>query len=288
MKFGRKYKLTIETEDGQLIIEPPLTIFFNIKRHILSSLNTATIEIYNLAENTRGKIFQDPFYIPANTQRHITLEAGYDTLSTIFKGTFLNANSVRSGVDIITTIDAIDGGTDTINNFTYRTLNANNKYEVLKDLIGSYATGRLTEGKVSNYFKEDLFQRPVVLEGNTYDLLKKYSDGKVFIDLEKIYILNDNEVIDGAIPLISAETGLLETPRRQENTIMLTTLFEPRIIMGQVIDLYSTVQKVYNGQYKVIGITHQGVISESVNGQCSSTIYLLDPNGFAKGIENVT
>lgn len=45
--------------------------------------------------------------------------------------------------------------------------------------------------------------------------------------------------------------------------------------MSQVLELNSSVQKVYNGQYKVIGIKHQGIISEAVGGQLITTLNML-------------
>jgi len=33
--------------------------------------------------------------------------------------------------------------------------------------------------------------------------------------------------------------------------------------------------KIYNGQYKVIGMVHSGIISEAVGGSCTSRFNLL-------------
>jgi hypothetical protein len=181
---------------------------------------------------------------------------------------------------------------DTANNFTYKTIQSGGTVRsVIQDLIGSYAKApyALSEGVLSNGTPMGkVFQRPVVLEGNTYDLLKKYSNGQVYIDLEKVYVLQDNEVLAGAIPLINADTGLLSSPRRDDAAITVTTLFEPRIIIGQWLDLISTVNPQYNARYKVAGVQHQGIISEAVNGDCRTTISLLNPQKFSGSIINVS
>lgn len=291
MKFGRRYQITIETENGSYIVRPPFTIRFNIKRHVLSSLNTLDLDIFNLAPTKRDNIFQDMFYQALTKRRHITFEAGYDSLATIFKGTFWQANSAREGVDIITSINSRDGQWDVESTFTYRTLDKANLSArgVVQDLIGSYTPANLSAGTISNGMTmKETFQRPVALEGNTYDLLKKYSGGKVFIDLEKVYVLEDNEVIAGAIPLLSADTGLLSTPRRDESYLTVTTLFEPRIVMGQAINLISTVNPVYNAQYKVMGVQHQGIISDAVGGDCRTIIHLFNPAQFGGSIVSVS
>lgn len=288
MKFGRRYRLTIQTDAGQLIIEPPFTIRFSLRRSVLASMNTLDIDIYNLSQTTRDNIFQDMFY-KASPNRSIIFEAGYDFLSTVFKGEFREANSGREGVDIVTSITAFDGYFATQNTFSYRTLEPTTLREVIKDLIGSFDPERLTEGLVSDGASmSESFQRPIVLRGNTYEQLKKYSGGKAFIDLEKIYVLQDNEVIAGAIPLINADTGLLSTPRRDEAYLTVSTLFEPRIVMGQSLDLVSSVNPIYNGKYKAVGVQHSGIISEAVNGDCRTIVHLSDPIKFNGSIVNVS
>lgn len=293
MKFGRKYRLTIDTDNGTFVIEPPFTIRFTVKRHVLASMNTLDIDIYNLSKERRDNIFQDQYYQPLGKRRHIKLEAGYDDLSTIFQGTFWIANSGREGVDIVTSICSTDGGLETENSFTFRTLQPQTGApltgrKIVQDLIGSFDPAQLSAGKISNgQTMQQNYQRPVVLNGNTYDLLKKYSNGKVFIDLEKIYVLEDNEVVEGGIPLINADTGLLSTPRRDEAYLTVSTLFEPRFIMGQSADLVSTVNPIYNGKYRVCGVQHQGIISEAVNGDCRTIVHLYDPTKYSGSMQVV-
>ena len=64
MKFGRNYRLTIEVEDGEaVVIEPPITVQFNVVRNTMASLNHMQLSIYNLSEETQSKIFKDRFNI---------------------------------------------------------------------------------------------------------------------------------------------------------------------------------------------------------------------------------
>lgn len=278
MKFGRKYRLTINNADGSknIVIQNPFTINFTINRSQGSQLNNLDIDIVNLSEQTRNQLFQDFFIQEYKFRRTIQLEAGYDTLSTIFKGTIQQAGSYRQGVDIVTSIKSLDGGWDVQNTNTYSTLEAGEtRMQVMQRLINDHTF--LQTGAISQTWAGYKFQRAVVLEGNTYGLLKKYSDNKVFIDLEKIYVLQDNEALDLPIPLLSAETGILDTPYRQDSWIMVSTIFEPNIQMAQAVDLVSSVQPLYNRRYKVCGIQHQGTISDAVAGDLRTTFNLFDP-----------
>lgn len=270
-KFGRIYRLTIEKDNGDaVVIEPPLTLQFNVQRNSMASINSATFQIFNLSDDIRNEIFQDRFTFLK--YKKVILEAGYDDLSVVFVGSIFEASSARQGTDIITTIYARDGGFDTVTAKTFRTVQ---KGVTIKDLVKGLIADfpNVTEGSVGDV--EGSLIRPAALDGNTFYLLRTYTGEQVFIDLEKVNVLKNSEVLTGQVPLLSPQTGLLETPKREDAYLTITTLFEPRVIMSQFVELKSEVLPQYNGQYKVIGVNHQGIISGAVGGQCQSTFGLL-------------
>lgn len=270
MKFGRNYRLTIEVEDGEaVVIEPPITVQFNVVRNTMASLNHMQLSIYNLSEETQSKIFKDRFNISQKVR--IVFQAGYDSLSTVFIGTMFQASSSRAGTDIITNIDARDGGFDTSGTLTNTTIEGGTLKDVIRALAGDFQD--ITVAEIGGEDKE--FRRPVVLVGNTYGLIRQYTNNSAFVDLEELKVLDDGEATIGVVPLINSETGLLETPRREDAYLTITTLFEPRIAMGQILEIESSVNKAYDGQYKVIGVTHSGTISGAVGGECTSEFNLL-------------
>lgn len=288
-KFQRNYRLTVQSNGDDpvdVVIEYPMTLDFTIQRGCMASLNSASLIIYNLSESTRKQIFQDRFgyYDGVSGKlayRRVTLEAGYgDDLAIVFQGNLFQAGSVRRGSDILTVIDARDGGFDTTTVKTFQTYAGGT---TVKDLIESLIGGfpNLSLGAIGDY--QDTFKRPVAIDGNNWDAIQLYTNNTAYIDLEKVYSLNNNEVVDGVIQQINADTGLLETPRRDDAYLTVTTLFEPGIAMGQWIELASVVMPIYNGKYKVIGVNHRGTISGSVNGQCQSVFgLLLDGQLFGK------
>lgn len=273
MKFNRNYRLTIELNDGgeDIIINPPFTIDFNISRGAFSQLNSMSLTVYNLSRSSRSRIFQDRYRL--DQRRGVTLEAGYgDSLTTVFVGTIYQANSERRGADILTNITSRDGWFDVAQTETNRSFAAGT---TLRSLLGGMIQDfqGLSAGAIGG---EDItFQRPVTVEGNTYENIKTYTRNNVFIDLQKVNILQPDQVTDDPVFLINADTGLLEAPQRDESYLTITTLFEPRIVMGQLVSLESQIEPVYNGQYRVIGATHSGTISEAVGAPLVSKFNLL-------------
>lgn len=282
MKFHRLYQLTVQTFDKQdnIIIEPPFTIQFNIERSAMASINSMDLRLYNLKPETRNRLQHDRFRF--DVYQKIELRAGYGgDLPLIFSGNIFQANSYREGSNIVTCIDARDGAFDTTTQRTFTTLQQGTTVkEAVTTLIKQFPN--LQIGKIGDI--QGTPARPIVLDGNTYDLIKRYTAGSnfvPFIDLGKVNVLDGKEVITGFLPVLDADSGLLETPRRDDGFLTVTTLFEPRVIVGQIIKLVSTIQNpVYNGDYKVIGVNHQGVISEAVSGHCRSSFALLLGNQF--------
>lgn len=285
-KFGRNYRLTIDPKDGgaPIVITLPFTVQFWVQRNNNSDLNRLDIDIYNLSEQHRARIFQDRFNNGAVVlngnqvgPRTITFEAGYGTLYRIFQGDVFRANSSRQGTEIVTRIEARDGHYDVAATQVFQTVQSGQTLgQVLQFLIGQFPN--LQPGAVGNY--SAVMQRPVVLNGNVYHLLKEYSGNRVYIDSGKVYVLRPAEVVAGQAALINDATGLLDTPRRDDGFLSITTLLEAGINMMQTVTIQSSVQPVYNGSYAVIGIQHQGMISAAVCGHARSTFNLLAPNLF--------
>jgi hypothetical protein len=288
MKFGRRYKVTLQTTDATaIIIELPLTIQFNIHRSVSSSLNSMTLQLFNLSETHRNLIYQDRF---STERRKIIVEMGYESLSTVFVGDIYEANSTREGTNIITTIDARDGNFDTnvtTINYTYKA--GSTVREIIEYLAKQFPNLKL--GKVTaNGSLNATFPRPVVLEGNVYELLKLYSNQKLnqpYVDLAIVNILGQNEVlINNNITLLNASTGLIATPRRDQSFLSVTTLLEPRVIIGQVLQVESKIMPQYNGLYKILGVTHKGIISGAQSGEALS-VFEMNGNQLLGGFQPV-
>lgn len=306
-KFGRRYELTIypvqylqtspskfgdvfsfiTTGNAEIIkITNPFTLIFNIRRKALSSSNTASFKIYNLNENTRNQLYKD--YTNLLALRHMTLRAGYsDPLPIIFDGNIKWCTSSRGQgeTNFITEIEAFDWTFPVVNSHTSRSFPGEvRKQQVVDQLVKDITSmgpekHRVTRGHIRQYVDENnnpIVEYDRVLSGYSWHLLKEETDNACFIDNGQLHILNEDDYFDGSLTEISSETGLLGAPKRSETFVMAEMVFEPTLVVGQQVTLKTSSQKMFNGQYKIIGINHMGVISDAVSGKCQTMVSLFN------------
>lgn len=271
-KFDRNYLLTIEKQDQSLLyVQRPFTIEFEIFRNSLSSANSANFRIYNLAQNTRSQIRKDQFNY--NLQKSIEFKAGYgNNLGLAFKGFVTQARSVREGTDFITTVDCFDGGFAYQNSITNQSFVSGTPQSSIIDSLIEDLDG-VDKGAIGNY--PGAISRGNSYSGTTTDQLSQITGNGFFIDNNTAHCLSDTEAIAGSIPVINAQSGLIGTPILEQQYINITTLFEPGLKIGQMIDLQALSEIYFNGKHKVLSLRHTGVISDAVCGNALTEIGLL-------------
>ena len=267
IKWNRNYILSIQVGSGWIDIKMPLTMSFHIVRNTLAQANTGRFTILNLSEDTRRKIYKDKY--KTNVYKGIELRAGYgdtkETLPLIFKGNIMQAYSQRNGVNYETNIEAYDGGFSYVNANTGRSFaRGTSDRQIIETLIKDLPN--VSVGKIGKFL--DKIPKGNTMQGPTIELLKNITKSNFFIDNEKAYCLNGNECFRGNIQKITSDTGLLGSPLREEALLTFTIMFEPRLQVGQYIQLESQTEKLFNGDYKVIGVEHQGIISDAQSGRC--------------------
>lgn len=274
-KKQRQYRLTVQTVDAKgnptdsaIIIDGNFTINFAVNRTLFADVNAMDIDIYNLAPNTYNALFFD--YFNPN-HRTVVLEAGYKgmEMSIIFIGSVWSCYTSRQGSDIITRMHAIVGFKD-LRPQTDATLANISRNQILRTAANDIGLD------IAIYSGEDTkFTRPVALEGNSFAIIQKYSNGNAHIDNNKIIVLDTYDAIEGEVPLINDESGLLGVPEHEDALLRVKMIFEPRIVIGQIIEIKSRIAPMFNGQYKVYGIKHEGTISESIAGEATTTLEML-------------
>lgn len=272
-KFGRIYSLNVELAGGQkATIELPFTIEFEVQRENLASSQTATIKVYNLGERLRNLIYKDRFNV--TEFRAVQLRAGYEGFKAplIFNGTILQAYSERRGVDFITTLECYDGAFAMSNSYSSQTFGAGATREQVLRGLNADLKGVSGQPIIGNFPGKTA--RGSVYLGNTWNYIVQLSEGYANIDNGQLKVLRPEEAIQSEIPLITAESGLLGSPRRSNTMIEFEMLFEPRFSLGQVVALQSSTNSIFNGTYKVMGFTHSGIISPSVSGECRTEVSL--------------
>lgn len=247
-RFNRDYELIV----NNVTVVPPIRIVFRADKTVGGrGRNHMVVSIYNLAPKNRLALVKDAEeakYIP------LSFSVGYkDTLHLIFKGSIHRGQNYREGPDFITELECLDGGFDTLYGFTSRTVKGkqNAIRAVLEDMPHT-GVGKLTS--------QDPLLRPRVLVGPSRKLIEALiNDGETwYIDDEKLYITKDDEVVSSFIPVVTAATGLLNTPTREQKIVTFETLMNPTLRINRLCQLRSVSAPHLNGVYKIDTVGYTG------------------------------
>jgi hypothetical protein len=269
-----------------VVIKPPYTLEFDIRREFMATSQTATFRIKNLGEKLRDVLYKDRF--ATTLYASVELQAGYEGsfLPTIFKGTVWFAASMRSDrKNFVTEIESFDGGFSMSNSFSSLTLPpAHSFLDALNrlngDLVGASST------PIIGTVPSSLGPRSTVLVGPTFDVISKLLPPGVSatIDSGQLKVLADTDVLQfgNQTFVISSATGLLDPPVREGTFVVVRMLFEPRITIGQIVQLSSIDNAIFNGNYQVRGVSHFGIISPAEGGPAYTTLQLYLGPGLLK------
>jgi hypothetical protein len=301
IKFERSYELRVQREDATFrVIKNPLTVKFNIQRNNLLSVNSAQFDIINLNPTSRKEIRRDEWNLKYD--KRVLFMAGYqDNMSICFNGMVQQAYSVREGVDFVTHIEGFDNPIAVKQTPFSKEYRKGQTYQTLmNDIVGALAINGVKRGAISNrYFipsknisttlDQLAFQKDVTISGYALDIARAYFGPKAYVDNSTINYLNEDEYSRASLEVISSDTGLLGTPRQSNQTVYVDILFQPGLSCGQKITLDSIEGLEYektdnrplprnpnfNGDYRIMGITHKGVISDAIGGEAVTTLALL-------------
>lgn len=254
-RFERDYQLTVQVSGSKaVVIRPPFRISFQADKSTDRSLNKATIKIYNMSPENRLAVVKD-----ADDKKKLGVEllVGYQgSVERVFKGSVHIGENAREGADIITTLDCQDGGFDFRYSYTSKCITGDPVDAILADMPNTNK-GKITKNRPT-------LLRPRVLVGNSYKLIgKTLKDQDWFIDDETLNIVAKDEVLSEFIPVVSASTGLLNTPTREEKKVTVQTLMNPALRCGHLFKLDSKTAPHLNGVYKIQAIGYDGDIDGS-------------------------
>lgn len=247
----------------------PLTIDYSIVKNTDANTNTATFRIHNLNPKTRASLFQERFEI--GVKKIVSFYAGYNGQEKqVFKGYVMECYSEKNGAEIITNMECWDIGIT--EKWTALTFNKGTTfkeaYKHVANMIPEMEIGAI--GDLNGTFRTE-----TTFVGTPFDILNKISNYHTFIDNGQVNTLQNNECLDVPVYKITSSTGLLNIPQRRGGQVVVQTLFQPSIKIGQLYEIESQLNNVYDGVYKVYGFSHQGTISGSTSGQRTTEINLL-------------
>lgn len=246
----RDYQLTVRTAIGDIIVEPPIQVSFDCLKAIDGyGQNKLTIDIGNLAERKRLAMVKDT---EQNINIEVLLKVGYKGSSElIFSGTVQRGSNRREGANLVTQLYCLGISGDFLRKFISKSVKADQVDAILSDLNG-VRRGKITE-------LQQLI-RPKVLVGTAPKLLSEIvgNDADWFVDNGALNIIRKNEVVSSFIPVVSAKTGLINTPEREQQQVTFETLMNPSIKIGGLVELKTKFAPHLNGIYKIQTIGYSG------------------------------
>lgn len=246
---------------GTIGLHPaPLRIKFDIDKNMVGSSNKSKIELYNLSQQSRQGIKKG--YV-------IQLLAGYNGLiSQLFLGNVLpnGLTSTRNGPDIVTSMECGDGESAITFSRLDKTYPAGTTLvQILSDvavamsLITSYNPVGVNAGIVLG-IPNLVYNNGYVAHGPCNELLNvllkpqglEWSVQNGNLNITPIGKYNGQSAI-----VVSSETGMIGTPSSNDQFTQFTSLLNPRIIPGCLVQLQSE-NTTLNGFYTVRRCHYEG------------------------------
>jgi hypothetical protein len=298
-KWLRQFWMQVQGEKRTFQIQSPLTLELDVQRSGTQGFGRFTLKIYNLSADTRSDLYRD--ICNQFTPRSITLNAGYASwqsgygpqtpraFPTIASGFIKQCYSTRVGPSWLTVISGWDGG------YAQSNANINAPWESnsWNGRIKQLANAMMQFGDISSvYIAPELtanVSRGGVANGKAWDYLSELAQGAnadLFVDLGKLYMVPKGKSVPfltGGIKEISARTGLLNTPIKQQFRVAFDMVFEPQFLVGQEFNLISEVG-VNCGSYAIRDIHHFGVISDGVSGDLTTSITSWNQDAKPEGV----
>lgn len=281
-QFIRKVRVTF-SGSGSLLVNPggvnkhDLKVAFNVSKGMTGSANTAEIELWNLSEGHRnavGKELDD-----------VVLEAGYtpttggSNVGVIFKGQMRDVEHRRDGPDIITRISCGDGDKAFRRATISKTFRAGTSVEEVVDEIYKQLEAEgidRGEWKFPNDISDRKFKRPYSMCGNCTRELDRLGRSKGFywsVQNGTMEITPSDGYVGGVV-LISARTGMIETPTITDNGIKVSALLNPEIrpnrrirVESELIEMNAQDQIYRVGNVNYSGDNRDGSFTVSIHGE---------------------
>lgn len=272
----------------------PMTCVFDMDLRGGSGVNSAHFMLYNLSPATRNDLqFDSAIDIDGEVvlNRSVVFKAGYQSegaLPVVFEGNIQKAFFYREGPDVVTDITVLQG-LDAVQKSAvfYSASGPWSPEREARAMINLLAPYGVTLGAVGRLFDNLRPTRGAMFLGGTWDNIKKLaagSKGCASLYNNKVYVMGPRDalVYPGPIPQLDATTGLIGTPRRSGWNVEAQMLFEPKIILWQLINLVSVINPTLNALRRVETISHRGIISGAKDaGSAITTLTLyLSPDGF--------
>ena len=231
---------SFKDQDNQVVQANPLKITFSIEKNFIGTPNTTKFEIYNLSLETRSSIKAGDV---------LELKAGYNGLiDRIFFGQIgiAGVKSVRSGPNIITTIECYDGGGAIIMSRINKSYPPGIRlYQIVEDILKEmsfetdYNPSPIDSGLIMN-LPDITFPRGKSINSSCKDALNSLLKDQGIewsVQNNSLVILPIGKSSNQVAIELSKQTGLVGVPTRNGMYFEIQALLNPQLKPGVAIKL---------------------------------------------------
>ena len=239
-----------------------LRIKFSTRSHIISTASPSVINIYNITKELRNSLSQSGI--------QIVLRAGWSNTNIlpVFQGGLLAAVTTREGADLVTTLTSLSAG-DCLNRAVVSsTAQAGTKLAALVKSIASKIPGINVTDKLIQVPDVSIGEQGFSFAGSAQDELNKLARTYGFnwwIDKGIFKAISDQKGFAGSIVTVSSDNGflikadpILAAPWQIQYGVSITSLFNPLIEAGGVVNLKHALNPKLSGSYLVHSVSHNG------------------------------
>ena len=254
--FDRRYLLTVGTLDVSA-----LDLSFDVTKSTTREPNTCEVRITNLGRDNRSTL------ATAEAPR-VVLRAGYasdgDPPPLIFLGGARRVYTEREGVDVVTTVQASDSGSELLAGRVSRSYAPGTRAtSVLADAVDAAGIGRgnLADFEASYTARNgsSVFADGYVADGparRTIQALARAAGLRWSVQDGALQLQRAGQALQQTAPLLSAASGLVGTPTRDEHgKVAATALLQPGLDPGRRVVLESS---EVSGSYEIRQVVYKG------------------------------
>lgn len=260
VSFGRLIRVTLGTrfrpnmaQYGNIGLESsPLRIGFDVKKSIKSAPNSATVTIYNMAPGNRSNI------IPGMT---LTLFAGYmGQLQLLFVGVVERAKSTRSGSEIATAIECLDGASAITGSLFMRAYGTQTTLiSIFRDLavrmaqVSAANPPGLSSATIIGVAASDTLNAVASFCGTCAEVLTKLCEPRGLewsIQNGALQVIPKAHHSGEQAQLVSMRTGMIGVPSVNKDLCEFSCLLNPNLVPGRIVLLNA---RDTVGYYKIRG-----------------------------------
>jgi hypothetical protein len=253
--YRRRARLSVGPPGGELKIWEGLRIVFNITKTIDAEPNKASIQIYNLNQDSRDRIQRKRDVVK------LEIAYGNEPLEEIFNGEIRFVDHRKQNADMMTAIESGDGDTPWSDIHLSETMGARNVGTSVSQVFARLK--QIFNDEMRNHFGTDpsivadfdaiideitqeatsdisvIFRKGISLRGEFGKVMDRMCERvglNFFINNQTMYVLKQTATLNLEPILLTPETGLIGSPRKTEDGgLQVKSLIVPGLLVGREI-----------------------------------------------------